>query len=103
MVREGLVSLNYDPNNQRTPHSSKRSDRSTAVLLRQEQERMQEAASATIGSLKNLLEEKNKTIDKYRRKIDDLTSQSHKKSYVDKKAEDLLKQLEIDENKRTVS
>ena len=35
-------------------------------MLREEQEKLQEAASAIIGFLRSLLEEKNRIIDKYK-------------------------------------
>ena len=41
-------------------------------MMREEQEKLQEAVSATIGSLRSLLEEKNRIIDKCKERIEQL-------------------------------
>lgn len=46
--------------------------RNQHMLMKQEQAKLQEAATATIGSLKSLLEEKNELIGKHERKISEL-------------------------------
>lgn len=76
-------------------------------LMREEQEKLQEAASATIGSMRSLLEDKNKEIERLRNKIDKQISKStrggekgHEGSYsshipsvADRRAEELLARL----------
>jgi len=71
-------------------------------MMREEQEKLQEAASATIGSMRSLLEEKNREIERYRSKIDALQSNSitggvvgrRGMSVADRRAEELLRRLE---------
>lgn len=70
-------------------------------LIREEQEKLQEAASATIGSMRAMLEEKNREIDRQRAKIDSLQngdegrfSTKRMQSLADRRAEALLKRLE---------
>ena len=41
-------------------------------MVREDQEKLQEAASATIGSLRSLLEEKNRLIEKYKERLEQL-------------------------------
>jgi len=40
--------------------------------MQEEQQKLQEAANATIRNLSQLLEEKNQAIERYREKIEDL-------------------------------
>jgi len=66
------------------------------LSVRDDTEKLQEAANAKISSLLSLLEERNRTIDKLRLKVDTLSqSDSSKKhqSAADKKAETLLEKL----------
>jgi centrosomal protein CEP290 len=68
-------------------------------VMKEEQSKLQEAAGATIGSMKALLEEKNRLIENYRSRIEDLTASgaetgNRRKSKADKKAEALLERLE---------
>ncbi len=66
------------------------------LSVRDDTEKLQEAANAKISSLLSLLEERNRTIDKLRLKVDTLSqSDSGKKhkSAADKKAELLLEKL----------
>ena len=99
MHKEGLPSIRDGS----VKHVAPMKNKTELVILKQDQEKLQEAANATIGSLKTLLMEKNKTIEKYRSKIEELQATHHKKSHVDRKAEELLRKLENDENKRTDS
>jgi len=61
--------------------------------LKEEQNKLQEAAAATISSLKSLLEEKNRLIESYRKKVEDLGGEKRTKSRADKKADELLQRL----------
>lgn len=96
MEKEGLPSIRDGSLKHAVPLKNK----AELTILRQDQEKLQEAANATIGSLKTLLMEKNKTIEKYRSKIEELQAMHHKKSHVDRKAEELLRKLDNDENKK---
>ena len=62
-----------------------------------EQGKLQEAASATIGSLRSLLDEKNKQLEKYRDRIEELQRDTRVKSKADLKAEELLNHLNQEE------
>lgn len=62
-------------------------------MMRDEQEKLQEAANATIGSLRALLDEKNRTIDKYRQKLETQALDKKVKSQADLKADKLLEKL----------
>ena len=64
-------------------------------MLKEDQEKIQEAASATIGSLRALLEEKNKLIEKYREKLESNPSQLAK-TKAERRADDLLERLAAD-------
>lgn len=65
-----------------------------------EQEKLQEAATATIHSLRSLIDEKNKMIERYREKIEELQSErNRKKSKADQNAEDLLSRLTEEDNR----
>lgn len=83
----------YNNNNRNSgPSSNSRPHR----LMQDEQEKLQEAASVTIGSLRALLEEKNAIIERHRNTIDRLTqagSSAGNKSRADKRADDLLDRL----------
>jgi chromosome segregation ATPase len=71
-------------------------------IMPEEQEKLQEAASATIGSLKSIIEEKNRIIDKLREKVDEMTAESlpNNKSKTDKRVDDLLEEIANDEDRR---
>ena len=96
MHREGLVSLPQYRDGP-PPRNESYNNRGSAALARQEAEQIQEAAHATVKSMKTLLDEKNRDIEKLRQKVEELSAHSHKKSFVDKKAEDLLRKLDADE------
>jgi hypothetical protein len=77
-------------------------------LMREEQEKLQEAATATIGSMRALLEEKNRTLEKYRQRIEQLQSgeEGHNtvkrnQSLADRRAEALLQRLEEEDRYKT--
>jgi len=94
--------------NGRIPPRAKGSD---YRMMREEQEKLQEAASATIGSMRSLLEDKNKEIERLRSKMDKQTRPSsstgkrggdvlrdgahvhHPQSVADRRAEELLARL----------
>lgn len=65
----------------------------THGILRAEQARVQEAASATIGSLRALLAEKNETIDRLRDRLEHLDAH-RPRSHADRNAEALLAEKE---------
>lgn len=69
-------------------------------MRQEEQEKLQEAASATIGSLRSLLEEKNRVLEKYREKLEFLQQSAHIKSRADRRAEELLEKIDRDEANR---
>ena len=58
-----------------------------------DQENLQEAATATMASMKQLLEEKNKVIEKYREKLEDVKTNKKPKTAADRKADALLERL----------
>jgi hypothetical protein len=60
VIRDGEVSMAYKASSGRD---------ATLILFRVEQEQIQQTATATIGSLKQLIEEKNKTIERLRVKL----------------------------------
>eukprot|EP01042_Synura_sphagnicola_P002158 gene2158-2578_t len=60
---------------------------------------LQEAATATMSSMRALLEEKNRVIDRYRVKLEELQSQQTAPSVADRRAGDLLRQLEGEEER----
>jgi chromosome segregation ATPase len=66
-------------------------------LLHEEQEKLQEAASATIGSLRALLEEKNRIIDKYRDRAERAQAGHPVKSRAERRADELLDRIAADE------
>ena len=86
-------------------------------IMRDEQEKLQEAASATIGSMRSLLDDKNKEIERLRNKLeghyrlppkgkggnkgglDDYAGRnsSHMPSVADRRAEELLERLAAEE------
>lgn len=68
-------------------------------FMREEQDKMQEAANATIGSLRSLLDERNRQIEKYREKIEELHAERRPKSKADLKADELLDELDRDDVK----
>jgi len=65
-------------------------------MMRDEQEKLQEAASTTIGSLRALIDEKNRTIEKYRQKLESQGLDKKVKSNIDLKADKLLERLNSD-------
>ena len=65
----------------------------------EDQENMQEAATATMTSMRQLLDEKNRMIEKYREKLEDSRSEKRPKSAADRKADDLLERLTQDTSK----
>lgn len=69
-------------------------------LLQEEQDRLQEAASATIGSLRGLLEEKNRVIERYREKLDrmQLSVGSHSRTRAERRADELLDRIAVEED-----
>jgi chromosome segregation ATPase len=66
-------------------------------MLHDEQEKLQEAACATIGSLRALLEEKNRTIDKLRHKLEHMQTAHPTKSRAEIRADELLSRIAADE------
>ena len=62
----------------------------------EDQERLQEAATATMASMKQLLDEKNRVIEKYREKLEDAKMVQKPKSAADRKADALLERLTHD-------
>ena len=70
--------------------------------MKQEQGKIQEAASATIQSLKSLLDEKNRLIEGYRQRMEEMQANGEGKrtrSKADRKADELLEQLDADEKR----
>lgn len=61
--------------------------------MKDEHAKMQEAAAATITSLKSLVDEKTRLIEQYRRKVEDLGGEKRTKSRADKRADELLQRL----------
>lgn len=94
---EGLPGVMLrNPSNRARAHSSLQQPASR--MMRDEQEQLQEAASATIGSLRSLLEEKNRIIDKYREKVERMQQTTHSKSRAERRADDLLERMALDES-----
>jgi hypothetical protein len=107
---EGVLSKANLPSFRVTSGNGRVADRSEMSakqlrVMKDEQDQMQEAASATISSLKRLLDDKNVTIEKYRTKIADLQEQlmligAHRPvSNVDRRADDLLRRLQAEEDR----
>ena len=70
--------------------------------MKQEQSKIQEAASATIQSLKSLLDEKNRLIEGYRQRMEEMQANGEgrrTKSKADRKADELLEQLDADDRR----
>lgn len=63
-------------------------------LMREDQDKLQEAATATISSLKLLLEEKERMLEKYRAKIEELQAVARPQTMADRRAEQLLHELQ---------
>jgi hypothetical protein len=95
MVREGLPDIK---GNQRAGEGSGLGSvrRPKSGLTVEDQEHLQEAATATMASMKQLLEEKNRAIDKYREKLEDAKTEKKPKSAADRKADALLERLTQD-------
>jgi hypothetical protein len=84
----------------RQQQQSKSGDRGKASgMTMLDQEKLQEAANATIGSMRALLEEKNRLIEKYRDKIDQLMNTDQRKSRAERHAEDILERIAADEQR----
>lgn len=90
LLRPGLAT----PQSARRAQSPHRSHEGS-MLSAQEQAQMQAAATATISSLKQLLEEKNRTIESYREKVERLLAEGfgQHKSRATQRADDLLDDL----------
>jgi hypothetical protein len=95
MVREGLPDIK---GNHRAGEGSGSGAgrRPKSGLTVEDQEHLQEAATATMASMKQLLEEKNRAIDKYREKLEDAKTEKKPKSAADRKADALLERLTQD-------
>jgi hypothetical protein len=63
-------------------------------LLQEDQEKLQIAATATISSMRSLLEEKNRSLEKAEAKIDELQRLRRVKSAADKHADELIQWLD---------
>ena len=89
MAREGLPDIKGSdgPGTDITRHRGKQN------LSAIDQEHLQEAATATMASMKQLLEEKNKVIEKYREKLEDAKTNKKPKTAADRKADALLERL----------
>jgi chromosome segregation ATPase len=89
-------------NSMGSSHPGHHSNHRDYQIMPEEQEKLQEAASATIGSLKSIIEEKNHIIDKLREKVDELTAQAipNSKSRTDKRVDDILDEIANDEAER---
>lgn len=89
MAREGLPDIKgfEGPGTDITRHRGKQN------LSAIDQEHLQEAATATMASMKQLLEEKNKVIEKYREKLEDAKTNQKPKTAADRKADALLERL----------
>ena len=69
-----VILTNANPNRERDferPNDANKFDRPYR-MIREDQEKLQEAASATIGSLRSLLDEKNRLIEKYKERLEQL-------------------------------
>lgn len=92
-VQQGLPSIfgqEYGPN--RTEQLEKPTK--TPYQHHNEEGKLQKAASVTINSLKDMLDEKNNLLEKYREKIDELNREIRTKSQADLKADALLLSLD---------
>lgn len=69
-------------------------DSSKFKLLQEDQEKLQIAATATIGSLRSLLEDKNRALEKAEAKIEELQRGRRVKSAADKHADELIEWLD---------
>ena len=98
--KEGLPSIRSGLLGKDGASSPDRAQNSKQIrAMKEEHHKLQEAASATINSMKQLLEEKNRLIENYRNRIEDLStngaeSGSRRKTKAEKKAEALLEKLE---------
>jgi chromosome segregation ATPase len=88
---EGLPSLVGNTNFKKSPAAA--SPQSYNIMMA-EQSKLQEAASATVGSLRAMLDEKNRQLDKYRERIEELQRERKVKSHADKRADELLESLD---------
>lgn len=74
-------------------------------IMKEEQDKLQEAASATIGSLRLMLDEKNASLEKYQAKVEALQTEllesggRKAQSVADRRADDLLKKLQAEDER----
>ena len=107
MANEGLPDIKGNLRNQRVPQvqvlgqgqsqgqgGNGRNGKQNFTI--EDQENMQEAATATMTSMRQLLDEKNRMIEKYREKLEDVRNEKRPKSAADRKADDLLERLTQD-------
>ena len=98
--KEGLPSIRSGlSSNDGAPSPDRAQNTKQIRAMKEEHHKLQEAAGATINSMKQLLDEKNRMIENYRNRIEDLTasgaeSGSRRKTKAEKKAEALLEKLE---------
>ena len=101
--KEGLPSIRRGQSGMDGASSPERAQNTKQMrTLKEEQHKLQEAAGATIGSMKQLLDEKNRLIENYRNRIEDLTasgaeSGTRRKTKAEKKAEALLEKLDAED------
>lgn len=109
LTEEGLPAV-LMPNHHNNSHSgsARKSTSRPHRLLREEQEQLQMTATATIGSLRALLEEKNVIIDKLHTTIDRLTIHSNAhvrhgsgRTRAEIRADDLLDKLNNESNEES--
>lgn len=98
LAKEGLPAVLLRNHNRRSQPPGAGNGSRPHRLMQDEQEKLQEAASATIGSLRALLEEKNRIIDKYRDRLEKGSLPSHNKSRAERRADELLDRIAADES-----
>ena len=99
MANEGLPDIKGNQRTQRMQHGQGQGGNSRngkQNFTVEDQENMQEAATATMTSMRQLLDEKNRMIEKYREKLEDVRNDKRPKSAADRKADDLLERLTQD-------
>ena len=67
--------------------------RTSATALGGEQRELEQVANATIASLKELVDEKNRTIDRYKRKLDEARTQTGRGPNSAREAEQLVERM----------
>lgn len=98
LAEEGLPAVLLRNQNRRSQPPGSGNGSRPHRLMQDEQEKLQEAASATIGSLRALLEEKNRIIDKYRDRLEKGSGvPHHNKSRAERRADELLDRIAADE------